>query len=89
MIFVWFLFIKFKFQQNGTINVETFGLSANVYIVPSANILRARICADKILSIAMDFTCQWLGFYLSSSGKISGWNQIKPLALANKIYGSA
>ena len=64
-------------------------LSANVYIGPSANVLRVRIYADKILDIAVDFTCQWLGFYLSSSGKISGWNQIKPLALANKIYGSA
>ena len=60
------------FQQNGITNVVTFSLSANVYIVPSANVLRARICADKILGVAMDFSCQWLGFYLSSSGKISG-----------------
>ena len=60
------------FQHNGTTNVVTFSLSANVYIVPSPIVLRVRICADKILSIAMDFTCQWLGFYLSSSGKISG-----------------
>jgi hypothetical protein len=47
-------------------------MPANVYIGPSANILRVRMCADKILGFAMDFTCQWLGFYLSSSGKISG-----------------
>ena len=48
------------FQQNGTTNVVTFSLSANVFIVLPANVLRVRICADKILGIAMDFTCQWL-----------------------------
>ena len=53
----------------------------------SASILRVRMCADEILGIALDFICQWLGFY---------WlNQVKsPLLMAidftfstcNKIY---
>ena len=58
-------------------------------LLMSGNILRARMCAGEILGIALDFTCQWPGFYLSSPGEISGWKQIKSLALANKIQGSA
>ena len=34
-----------------------------VFIVPISSILRVRMCADEILGIALDFICQWLGFY--------------------------
>ena len=44
---------------------------STLVLVLSANALRMSMGADEILGIALDFICQWLGFYLFSPEEFS------------------